>query len=541
MTGAWNQWEGRVINGAFELKKYLGGSEFSAVFLTEDREHPPHPAAIKLIAANPADAELQLARWALAQGLPHPHLIRILQTGRSQFDADQPHTLPGTGPENELIFLVMEYAQENLAEIISQRPLTAQEAREMLEPALDALAWLHTQGFVNGHLKPANVLAVNDELKLASEGIGRAGETVSGPGTPVVYDAPEMAGGVRSPAADVWSLGMVLAEALTQRLPAWNQNDQADPVLPENLPAPFRDIVRGCLRRDPQRRLAVVEIAARLHDGPPPQPARVADANPVPQRPAVGAETTGAQKPRAHTYNRPISEREAVVRRFAFPVWIALAALLVLLAGFLVFGRHAETKPAAIKPEQQPKPYKPDPRYLPGKTSAKTLSPKTSLKTPANTVSPNTASPDKKTSGLPPASAPAPAPPIKPATASLPSETQAPARGLGPTGGTNSGPADSAVIRRVLPEIPQSARDTITGTLRINVRVNVDPSGSVVGAEFDSPPRSQYIARMALQAAQSWKFAPRNPDTSPGAGREFVVHFEFTTLATKAFATRTAP
>jgi serine/threonine protein kinase len=163
MSEAWSQWEGHVVNGEFQLKKFLGGSEQSAVFLTEDPGQQPQPAAIKLIAADPANAGRQLSQWELAQGLLHPHLLRILDTGRCRIAT------------TELIFAVMEYAEENLAQILPHRPMTPQEAREMLEPTLDTLAYLHNQGLVHGHLTPANILAINDQLKLASDTICRIG------------------------------------------------------------------------------------------------------------------------------------------------------------------------------------------------------------------------------------------------------------------------------------------------------------------------------------------------------------------------------
>jgi serine/threonine protein kinase len=59
----------------------------------------------------------------------------------------------------------MEYAEENLSTILSSRPLIPTETHEMLDPMLDALAYLHTQGFVHGHIKPSNIMAVNERLK----------------------------------------------------------------------------------------------------------------------------------------------------------------------------------------------------------------------------------------------------------------------------------------------------------------------------------------------------------------------------------------
>ena len=53
MTGTWKRWEGQVVNGEFPLQRYLGGSDHSAVFLTQ---RGSEKAAIKLIAADLDDA-----------------------------------------------------------------------------------------------------------------------------------------------------------------------------------------------------------------------------------------------------------------------------------------------------------------------------------------------------------------------------------------------------------------------------------------------------------------------------------------------------
>src|SRR5712691_7354535 len=123
----WKQWEGRVVIGDFQLRQYLGASDHSAVFLTERGEREPQKAAIKLISADPSDAELQLSRWRLAAKLSHPHLIRLFQMGRCQLG------------KIGLLYVVMEYAEENLSQILPHRPVTPAEAREVLEPVLDAL------------------------------------------------------------------------------------------------------------------------------------------------------------------------------------------------------------------------------------------------------------------------------------------------------------------------------------------------------------------------------------------------------------------
>jgi len=126
MTDAWQQWEGQVVNGEFHLRQYLGGGENRAVFLTEHGERELQKAAIKLVPALPEKSELQLCQWRLAAKLSHPHLIRLFRIGRCELG------------EMEMLYVVMEYAEENLSQILPQRPVTPAEAREMLEPVLEA-------------------------------------------------------------------------------------------------------------------------------------------------------------------------------------------------------------------------------------------------------------------------------------------------------------------------------------------------------------------------------------------------------------------
>jgi TonB family protein len=85
-----------------------------------------------------------------------------------------------------------------------------------------------------------------------------------------------------------------------------------------------------------------------------------------------------------------------------------------------------------------------------------------------------------------------------------------------------------------LPDVPQSAKETIQGTIRVGVKVHVDPYGNVAGTELDTPGPSRYFARLATEAAQNWKFAP----VGQNAERQFVVHFDVTNAETRAWATQ---
>jgi TonB family protein len=468
MTEAWTVWEGHVVNDEFQLQKYLGGSEHSAVFLTERRGPEPLRAAIKLVPANEANARKYLFRWDLAARLSHPHLIRLLQQGRCRLG------------EEDLLYLVMEYAEENLAEVLPQRPLTPAEVRDLLEPTLDALSYLHGRGFVHGHLKPANVLAAKDKLKLASDGLCRPGAATPAAGEPNPYDPPEKAGGTTLPAADVWSLGMTLTEALTQSLPAWSEKETADPVVPETLPAPLLDIVRGCLRRDPERRLTIADIKARLRPSPP-----------------------SPQKPAPLPQPRPVVEpqEELSKRSLAVPVIVVLAAI-ALFSGLGWLRRQPDAQPrnAAEKKESG---------------QSETSSPAAGQRANSLAASSNAKpSPASRRRDAAPAA-------IRPAAPSLAASVQ---------------PAtlDNPGLHKILPDVPQSAKETIQGTIRVGVKVHVDPYGNVAGAELDTPGPSRYFARLATEAAQNWKFAP----AGQSAERQFVVHFDFTNTETRAWATQ---
>ncbi len=264
MSDLWKRWEGQLVNGKFRLLRYLGGTEDCAVFLTERYEGERLvKAAIKVIPEAPEDSELQLSRLQQASKLSHPHLIPLHEIGRFEFD------------NAPFVYVVMECAEENLAQVLPGRPLTPAEAREMLESVLDALAYIHRKGFVHGHIKPANIMASGDQLKVSSDGLRRAGESPDGFGHQDAYDAPEYASGnlskpqSMSPAGDIWSLGMTLVETLTQRLPDVRIAEQQNPSLPPTLPEPFDEIARHCLLLQPQSRWTVAQIAARLEGRAP--------------------------------------------------------------------------------------------------------------------------------------------------------------------------------------------------------------------------------------------------------------------------------
>ncbi len=313
MSGAevWKTWEGRVVDGKFPLRQLVGGSDHSAVFLTERPGHGSQKFALKLIPADAGDADRQLVRWRAAAQLSHPHLIPIYETGRCGLT---------------LLYLVTEYAEEDLSQILPQRALIPGEVTDMLPPLLDALSFLHGRGFVHGRIKPSNILAVGDQLKLSADQITSVSDPNATRRRRDVYDAPETAAGIVSPAGDLWSVGATLVAALTQNVPLVAEESQGDQVLTANIPEPFRGIARECLHLDPKRRCSIADIMRRLHPA----------ARSVPAEPeaVVPVQRSGKRGPMA-----------------------AAALVVALLVGVIFFYSRGKSGAAKIEtPSDQPSP-----------------------------------------------------------------------------------------------------------------------------------------------------------------------------------------
>ena len=482
MPEAWKQWEGKTVDGKYPLLQYLGGSHHSGVFLTERREgENAQKAAIKLIPVveGSESEEFQFSRWRLASGLSHPHLIRLFEMGRCAIV-----NVP-------LIYVVMEYADENLAQVLSRRALDADETRAMLEPVLDVLAYLHEKGYVHGAIKPTNILADGELLKVSSDTLRRKGETVGGSAGSGAYNPPEYARGVIpgteafTPAGDVWSLGMTLVEALTQKLLSPSQA----------LPEPFGDIVRHCLVRYPQGRWTIAEIVARLQNrAPSPQPF-----TPVPR-----------PEPAEHPQNtRALVKR----RRYLIPITLGFIVVAVLAGVRQLLRPSGTAQPPAAAVEQ--------PSI---QTEQKQVQPESQKIASKSNVAENRK--DSTASAPVPASARPEALPSGEGVANAKVATAPPGRG--------------EVLQKVLPNVPPSARDTIRGIVRVGLKIDVDREGNVEGAELVSPGPSAYFARLALEAARRWKFVPPKVD---GAGvlSTWTVRFEFTPDGTTAVPKQEIP
>jgi TonB family protein len=540
MSEAWKQCEGQIVDGRFRLDQYLGGSDHSAVFLTA-RPGDAGTAAIKFVLADPATAGQQLSRWGRTARLSHPHLLKLFDCGQCHLN------------NLDLLYVVIEYAPEDLSQVLPERALSPAEARDVLAPTLDVLAYLHAEGFVHTRLKPANILAIDDHLKLSSDGISHSGESRLGAADTSGYDAPEAASSSVSPSWDVWSLGATIVEILTQKLP--EQTAEANPSVPEGIPALFQDISRNCLQRDQERRWTVVEIAARLN--PPPA------AEPIPESVETAFGLPEALSPlvvtnRPNSMGKPRLPKEAPQRipvpppanagngRFIIPgLAIAFVLAAVLFAPRLLSHRS----------EPQSKTWSGASVASPGASSNSTPA--------VISKSSNDSGAHKKPGSA--ATGPSAGPVVskKPdAQNSLEPASEkerlnhdaAGGVSIGREGISSNGVASSAVapssrvagdqpgevLNQVLPEVSEKARSTIRGTVRVTVRVDVDSSGAVSGTELAAAGPSRFFSDLALKAAQRWDFAPAKVGTH-AVPSTWLVHFEFTPSGTKANSIQSTP
>lgn len=512
MSEDWKKWEGQTIDGRFLLGQFLGSTDHSAVFLTQLTEPQPKNAAIKLVFADIPAADTRLGLWKRAAHLSHPNLLGIFDCGRCRLG------------ENNLLYVVMEYAEENLGEILPQRALSPQETRDFLNPALDVLVYLQAKGLAHGHLKPSNLLAAQDCLKLSSDTLLSIGMQAELHRSADVYDAPELQQGQATAKSDVWSLGATLLEALTQRPPASAAQQPGDPAIPESVPEPFRDIARHCLRCHENQRWSIGEIAARLNPAPlaaaavagAASPAKIAPLSvPLATEPAVPlAKLPAAAQPPVRRQPAPRRARSSSPFDYFIPALLGAAVLIGLIFAIpKLFHFQGQPASTAVSVDGTPP------------------------ATPA-AVAPSNSAPTKairEEAPSKPAEQPAAAP-VTPAPAVLRTDDSAPARAKSP----GDASANGQILDQVLPEAPAKALATIHGTVRVVVKVQVDAAGNVSEAELDSPGPSRYFADLAEKAARQWQFAGAEKD-GHGVPSEWRIRFEFTQSGVRAFPQQTSP
>jgi eukaryotic-like serine/threonine-protein kinase len=297
-----------IVDSTYRLGAVVGRSAAGTVYQTEFGPNAL-PAVIKIRDTDMAERALLVERWRGAIELSHPNLLQVYAVGPAMLN-DVP-----------VAYVVMERAEESLAGVLTDRALTENETREMLGPALAALKYLHKNSYAHTRLKPSNVLAVGDQLKLSSDGALR------------VQD-----GG--APAEDMRALGVLIVEALTRKAPQLD-GDAGPYILRESSQA-FTDIVRRCLDPDPDRRWNVEQVEARLE---------APSGGPVLVEPRIHkdfrTQAATSQSPQRETLEEPEGDRPSR----STPKWVFLAlAALVLIVLLVSVMRKRETAPPAVTP-----------------------------------------------------------------------------------------------------------------------------------------------------------------------------------------------
>ena len=588
MSDLWKNCEGHVVDDQFPLLQFLANTNHSAVFLTK-LEHPePRQAAIKFISADIPAPEQQLAIWSSAAELNHPNLLRLYHSGRCRIAG------------MELLYVVMERADEDLSQFLPQRPLTPQETREMLNPLVEGLVYLHSQGFAHSHVKPSNLLAIVDQFKLSSDAILPLGETREFHRDRDIYDAPEQftsPNATASAAADIWSLGVTLVEALTQQAPPLPFDDEADPAIPASLPEPFLEIARQSLLRDPEYRESIAELSAMLNPVanwvdpaakavpvaasavaaksaatsaaasaastlspvlPPTSTSAAASARAVALAPVAASplRTSPAITPVVPLTREKLPEslppipstsfRETDSRPrkanpfFSYAIPVALGALLIVGAYFTLPKILQHPSEAAVSTsaadDSTATPSPAAPAVAPSASSQPSRPTATAPIKPSASAS-AAKSLEENSVNTPPKQIPAPEHVRAAEPAPAPAILRADSSVEPATPKSSAASSDhGAVLEQVLPQASPKALSTIHGTVRVLVSVQVDAAGNVSSADLESAGPSKYFADLSQRAAQRWQFAS---PVSEGRNlpSQWQIRFEFSPNGVVAFPT----
>jgi eukaryotic-like serine/threonine-protein kinase len=266
----------------------LGTGGSGSVWLALD-ERNGLDVALKIIPRE-GKAAARAEREALAaRRLRHDRCVRAYDVGH-----DASH-----------VYIAYQYVPgRTLREVIRSGEVADEDAVEVAAQVLDALAHAHRAGIVHRDVKPANILLEDrDELavKLLDFGLAQfdGADTLTAvgdvPGT-LAYIAPErLDGGEATPESDVWSVGVLLWETLSDRHPFWGVPIQqvaraiqsgAPPLATERrgLPRRLTTAVDAALALEPGARPAASTLAAELRNSLRTSPSRPARKQQAPEK-----------------------------------------------------------------------------------------------------------------------------------------------------------------------------------------------------------------------------------------------------------------
>ncbi|HXJ95463.1 MAG TPA: tetratricopeptide repeat protein [Terriglobia bacterium] len=282
-----------VLSGRFRIVRFVGRGGMGEVYEAEDLDLG-RIIALKAIRPEIAADDRAIARFKqeirLSLKVNHPNVCRT-------FDIERHTTAPGSeGFPEEVTYLTMQLLPgETLAERLRRTGrMSTDEALPIVNDIVDGLQAAHSAGIVHGDLKSSNVILVPSDAgtlsavvtdfglaRLSSAPGDESSGAIGGTGTPA-YMAPEQVERGRiTPAADIYSLGVVMFEMVTGTLPfvadtptlIANQRLQANAPPPRSIVSDldrrWEAAILRCLQRSPLDRFATpADVALALRRRP---------------------------------------------------------------------------------------------------------------------------------------------------------------------------------------------------------------------------------------------------------------------------------
>ncbi len=213
----------------YKLLEIKGSGTFGTVWLAEDT-WIGKKVAIKIPHNQKEEFTTLIAEPKLLASLDHPNIVQILTVDKAE----------------NIFFMVMEYVDgKNLAQLILDTPLTYKEAVDIILQILTALQYAHEKNIIHRDLKPGNILLTSDrKAKITDFGTAfiQAGKTGASIGGTLYYMAKEQVLGHPAKASDVYSVGVILYEMVTGKLPFYDEVPMVvlNKILKDEVPEPHK-------------------------------------------------------------------------------------------------------------------------------------------------------------------------------------------------------------------------------------------------------------------------------------------------------------
>jgi serine/threonine protein kinase/Tfp pilus assembly protein PilF len=264
----------------YNIIEKLGGGGMGVVYKAQDLKLE-RLVALKFLPAQVSTDQQDKQRFIheakAASALDHSNICTI-------YEIDETSPEPGQAGNGQLFISMAYYQGETLKKKIKDERIKTKDAIDIAIMIASGLARAHEEGIVHRDIKPANIMITDQgKVKIVDFGLAKlAGQTkLTKEGATVgttAYMSPEQVWGKASDArTDIWSLGVVLYEMLTQQVPFQGDVDEAivygilkkKPIpvsrLRLDVPRKLEQIIDKCLEKDPNKRYQkVTEVLEEL-------------------------------------------------------------------------------------------------------------------------------------------------------------------------------------------------------------------------------------------------------------------------------------